>query len=203
MTSAVFLDRDGTLNVERGYIRDLDMMELIPGVARAVKKLNDYGFIVCLTTNQSGAARGFYEEDHIKALNQRVCDLLKQEAGAHLDGVYYCPHLKKSEIPEYAIDCKCRKPELGMIEQACKAFPKIDRAASFVVGDKASDVTYGRNMGGKSILVKTGYGKRVLEGKYQALDQRPDWVADSLVDAVDWILTQTPQQPSRSPAIRP
>jgi D-glycero-D-manno-heptose 1,7-bisphosphate phosphatase len=187
---AVFLDRDGTLNVEKGYIRVLEDLELIPGVAQAVRQMNDAELLVFLTTNQTGAARGFYDESHIHALNQRLSDLLQQEAGAVLNGVYYCPHLEKTGHPEFGIDCRCRKPHPGMIEQACKDFPNIDLAHSFVVGDKASDVAFGHGVGAKSILVKTGYGQRVLDGKYQSLDEIPEFVAESLVDGVDWILSQ-------------
>jgi D-glycero-D-manno-heptose 1,7-bisphosphate phosphatase len=187
---AVFLDRDGTLNVEKGYIRVVGDLELIPGVAEAVRKMTDVGLLVFLTTNQTGAARGFYDESHIHALNKRLCDLLQKESGAVLTGVYYCPHLEKTGHPEFGIDCRCRKPYPGMIEQACKDFPEIDLTHSFVVGDKASDVAFGHGVGAKSVLVKTGYGTRVLEGKYQSLDESPDFVADSLVDGADWILSQ-------------
>lgn len=190
---AVFLDRDGTLNVEKGYIRVVEDLELIPGVAQAVRQMNDARLLVFLTTNQTGAARGFYDESHIHALNNRLCELLQKEAGAVLNGVYYCPHLEKTGHPEFGIDCRCRKPHPGMIEQACKAFPAIDLSHSFVVGDKASDVAFGHGVGAKSILVKTGYGQRVLEGKYQSLEETPDFVAESLVDGAEWILSQLPQ----------
>jgi len=189
---AVFLDRDGTLNQEKGYIRDLADLELMPGIAQAVRRLNDAGVLTILTTNQTGPARQFYDETHVKALNDKIQTLLKAEGGAHLDAMFYCPHLYKkdnSELdPKYAIDCDCRKPHTGMIDAATIQFPDIDRAKSYVIGDKASDVEFGVNAGCQTILVKTGYGQRVLDGKYQELKHMPTHVCNSLVDAVDLIL---------------
>lgn len=190
-TIAVFLDRDGTMNVEKGYIRNVDDLELIPGVARAIRKLNDAGILAIMTTNQTGAARGFYDVEHILALNNRVSSLLKEQADAHLDAVYYCPHLAKGTVVEYAIECDCRKPEPGMIQEAAKQFPQIDLAHSYVVGDKASDVVFGYNAGCQSILLKTGYGERVLAGKYQVLEKQPHFICDDLPQAVDLILSRT------------
>lgn len=189
---AVFLDRDGTLNQEKGYIRDLADLELMPGIAQAVRRLNDAGVLAILTTNQTGPARKFYDEAHVKALNDKVQTLLKEQAGAHLDAMFYCPHLYKqdnSELdPQYAIDCYCRKPKPGMINAAIAQFPEIDKSQSFVIGDKASDVEFGTNVGCQTILVKTGYGQRVLDGKYQEIKHKPTHVCNSLVDAVDLIL---------------
>ncbi len=190
MTIAFFLDRDGTLNVEKGYIRNVQDLELIPGVAQAVRRLNDAGILAILTTNQTGAARGFYDLTHIHALNQRLQDLLLQEAGAHLDAVYYCPHLGKGIVAEFAVDCQCRKPEPGMIQQALGRFPEIDVSSSYVLGDKASDVAFGKQAGCKSVLLKTGYGQRVLEGKYQSLPEPPDYVFDDMPQAVLGILSE-------------
>ncbi len=189
MTVAVFLDRDGTMNVEKGYIRNVDDLELIPGVAQAVRKLNDAGILAILTTNQTGAARGFYDVAHIHALNDRVAQLLKEQADAHLDAMFYCPHLAKGTVEEFAIECDCRKPEPGMILQACKQFPDIDLTQSYVLGDKASDVAFAYNAGCRGILLKTGYGERVLAGKYQALAHQPHFVCDDLPQAVDVILS--------------
>ncbi len=190
MTIAVFLDRDGTLNKEKGYMRHVDDVELIDGVAQALRKLNDAGILAIMASNQTGAARGFYPEEHIVALNQRVADLLMAEAGARLDAVYYCPHLGKSEIPQYAIACKCRKPETGMIEEACRRFPQIDLPNSYMLGDKASDVAFGYAAGCQPILLKTGYGERVLAGKYQVLEKPPAFVCDDMPAAVELILSR-------------
>ncbi|MBY0449936.1 MAG: HAD family hydrolase [Cyanobacteria bacterium] len=185
---AVFLDRDGTLNEEKGYLRQVDDLVLLPGAANAIRRLNDAGILTVLTTNQTGPARGFYGEDHVLALNKRLVSLLEKEGGAHLDAIYYCPHLAKGSVPEYALECDCRKPQTGMIDKACTAFPGINRELSYVLGDKASDVEFGHNAGCKTFLLKTGYGTRVLEGKYQVLSTKPTYVADSVVEAVDLIL---------------
>lgn len=190
MTIAVFLDRDGTLNVEKGYIRNVDDLELIPGVAQAVRKINDAGLLAILTSNQTGAARGFYDVAHIEALHDRLAQLLQEQAGAHLDAVYYCPHLGKGIVPEFAVDCTCRKPEPGMIQQAVEKFPQIELAQSYMLGDKASDVVFAHNAGCQSVLLKTGYGDRVLAGKYQVLDQEPNFVFDDMPQAVELILSR-------------
>jgi D-glycero-D-manno-heptose 1,7-bisphosphate phosphatase len=184
----VFLDRDGTLNVEAGYIRELERLVLIEGAAEALKLLNDANVATVLVTNQTGAARGYYPEQHILDLNSRLGRLLK-EGGAYLDAVYYCPHLAEGSVAEYAFACACRKPEIGMVEQAYRENPQFDRSRSFVVGDKSTDVELAKNCGAKGILVTTGYGESVLKGEYQ-WTVAPDFQASSIVQAVDWILAQ-------------
>ena len=188
---SVFLDRDGTLNEERGYLRQVSDVALISGAAQAIKKLNDAGILAILTPNQSGVARGFYDEAHVQALNARVNELLHAEAGAHLDLMLYSPYHPNGVVADYARDADCRKPKTGMITQACEQFPAIDLSRSFVVGDKASDIELAHNAFCKSILVKTGYGERVLAGKYQFLatqEAQPWRVCVDIADAVDVIL---------------
>jgi D-glycero-D-manno-heptose 1,7-bisphosphate phosphatase len=190
MRRAVFLDRDGTLNVEKGYIRDIADIELYPGAAQAVRLLNDAGILAILVTNQTGAARGYYTIDHVHGLNRRVADLLMHEAGARLDAVYFCPHYKDGIVPEYTRDCDCRKPLPGMIFQARRDFPEIDLGQSFVIGDKATDITFARNAGCRGILVRTGYGEQVLAGTYQELEVQPEKVCADINEAVAYILQQ-------------
>jgi D-glycero-D-manno-heptose 1,7-bisphosphate phosphatase len=184
----VFLDRDGTLNVEAGYIRQLENLVLIDGAAQAVKRLNDAGVAAILITNQTGAARGYYPEQHILDLNARLVRLL-QEHGAHLDDVYYCPHLEEGSVPDYSFACDCRKPAPGLTVKAYAEHPELDRSRAFVVGDKATDVELAHNCGAIGVLVSTGYGEAVLKGEYQ-WPVKPDFQAASIVEAVDWILTQ-------------
>ncbi|MBK8191099.1 MAG: HAD family hydrolase [Vampirovibrionales bacterium] len=191
MTIAVFLDRDGTLNQEAGYIREIDKLTLIPGAAQAVRRLNDAGLLSVLTTNQSGVARGFYDEAHILALHARLAQLLEAQAGARLDAYYYCPFHERGVVEAYRQDSPLRKPATGMIDRACEAFPAIDRARSFVVGDKPSDVSFAVNAGCRSVMLKTGYGARALAGQYQQMIHPPERICDSIVEAVDWILSQT------------
>ncbi len=190
MLRAVFLDRDGTLNVEKGYISDVGAIELYPGAAAAVRRLNDAGIPAILVTNQTGAARGYYTIEHVHALNRRVSDLLMHEAGARLDAVYFCPHFKEGIVPEFTKDCDCRKPAPGMILQARRDLPDIDLAQSFVIGDKATDITFARNAGCRGILVRTGYGEQVLAGEYQNLEVQPEKVCADIVEAVAYILLQ-------------
>jgi D-glycero-D-manno-heptose 1,7-bisphosphate phosphatase len=184
----VFLDRDGTLNVEAGYIHELERLVLIEGAAKAVKRLNDAGVAAVLVTNQTGAARGYYPEQHILDLNARLVTLLEAQ-GAFLDAVYYCPHFAGGSVAQYSYACQCRKPEIGMVEQAFCQHPEFDRSRSFVIGDKSTDVELARNCGARGILVKTGYGEAVISGDYQ-WKVEPDFQAENIVDAVDWILVQ-------------
>ncbi len=183
--AAVFLDRDGTINVEAGYIRDLQDLSLMPGAGQAVKRLNDAGIPVILATNQSGPARGYYPESWIHTLHDSLSALLHQ-CGAHLDAVYYCPHLPDGTVPEYSLACQCRKPEPGMLNEAAQRHG-LNLAESYMVGDKSTDVEVGQRVGSKTILLRSGYGERVLSGEYQ-WKVTPDFVAPTLVEAVDWIL---------------
>lgn len=184
MTQAAFLDRDGTLNIEAGYIREVEKLNLIAGAAKAVKQLNEQGILAILTTNQSGPARGFYDEAHVHALHDRLEKLLWDEAEAKLDAIFYCPYHERALVEEYKQDHPDRKPGIGMIEKACEQFTTINLKESYVFGDKATDVDMAVNAGCKSVLLKTGYGHRVLEGKYQVLNNQPDYVFDNISDAV-------------------
>ena len=186
---AVFLDRDGVLNVEAGYIYRVEDLHLIPGVAQALRHLNDRGIFCCLVSNQSGPARGYYPLDHVEALHQRLCHLLEEEAGAHLDALYYCPNLSQPEggvVPEFSGWTTWRKPNTGMLVAAAWEHD-LDLTQSFMVGDKATDVDMAHNAGCTGILVQTGYGQNVLAGEYQH-HTRPDYIAQDLADAIQWIL---------------
>lgn len=186
---AVFLDRDGVLNVEAGYIHRVEDLHLIPGVSQAVRKLNDLGLFCCLVSNQSGPARGYYPASHVDALHQRLCNLLQAEAGAKLDALYYCPYLSPPEggtNPAFTRWSTWRKPNTGMLVAA--AWDRdLDLSRSFMVGDKATDVDMAHNAGCVGILVQTGFGLEVLGGKYQHHTQ-PDYIAPDLAAAVEWIL---------------
>lgn len=183
----VFLDRDGTLNVEAGYIHQLERLVLIPGAAEAVSRLNKAKVAAILVTNQSGAARGYYPESHILDLNKRLVSLLESE-GAYLDAVYYCPHLPDGVVSEYTSACQCRKPEIGLVEKALVDDNSLDGLRAYVVGDKSTDVELAHNIGGKGVLVRTGYGQKVLEGSYQ-WPVKPDYIASEITEAIDWILS--------------
>lgn len=188
---AVFLDRDGVLNLEVGYIHRVEDLQLVPGAAAAVKRLNQQGLFCCLVSNQSGPARGYYPASHVEALHDRLCRLLQAEADAHLDALYYCPYLSPpggGTDPEYARWSTWRKPNTGMLVAAAWDYD-LDLSRSFMVGDKATDVDMAHNAGCVGILVQTGFGDRVLSGAYQH-HTCPDYVAIDLLAAVDWILLQ-------------
>ncbi|CBN55908.1 MULTISPECIES: D-glycero-alpha-D-manno-heptose-1,7-bisphosphate 7-phosphatase [Kamptonema] len=189
MKQAVFLDRDGVLNIEAGYIHRLEDLNLIPGVAKAVRQLNDRGIFCCLVSNQSGPARDYYPVSHVDALHQRLCNLLEIEAGAKLDALYYCPYLSQPEggiNPEFTRWTTWRKPNTGMLVAAAWE-QDLDLQNSFMVGDKATDVDMAHNAGCQGILVQTGYGESVLSGEYQH-HTKPDFIAADLAVAVEWIL---------------
>jgi D-glycero-D-manno-heptose 1,7-bisphosphate phosphatase len=188
MAIAVFVDRDGTLNEEIGYITNVRDLRLIPGAAQAISRLNHAEVRVILTSNQSGPARGYYDERHVQNLNSRLERLLKEDADAWLDGVYYCPHLPDGVVEGYTKACQCRKPATGMIDQALKDFPDIELENSYVIGDKATDVEFAINAGCRGILLRTGYGEEVLKGNYQELRVQPYLICRDIIEAVDRIL---------------
>lgn len=173
--TAVFLDRDGTINVDTGYLSNPDELTLIEGSSEAVKKLNGYGLKVIVVSNQSGAGRGYFTASDIASVNARLAELLEKD-GARIDGAYYCPHRPDE-------DCPCRKPRPGMVLKAAVEHG-VDPGVSYVVGDKASDVELARNTGAKSVLVMTGMGK----GEAAKLSVPPDHIAADLMAAVEWIL---------------
>jgi D-glycero-D-manno-heptose 1,7-bisphosphate phosphatase len=182
----VFLDRDGTLNEEKSYIRELNDLHLIPGAAESVAKLNQAGIAAILVTNQTGAAREFYPESHIQDLNQRLVNLLA-EGGAKLDAVYYCPHLAASKLEQYALECDCRKPRTGMIDKALIDHPDLDRQRAYVVGDKYTDIELAANSNMKGVLVESGYGLTEIANAHEWKVQ-PSFITSSISGAVDWIL---------------
>ncbi|MCK5534012.1 HAD-IIIA family hydrolase [bacterium] len=185
---AVFLDRDGTINREGGYINHQDRFTLLPHTAKAIKLLNKEGIITIVSTNQAGVARGYFKEEMVKVVHQKMQKLLAQE-GAYLDAVYYCPHHPDVGKGSYRQDCNCRKPGTGMLEKGRKEF-NIDLRQSFIVGDKISDVKWGHKVGAKSVMVLTGYGKGEYQFQRQDWDEQPDYIADDLYEAVKWILKQ-------------
>lgn len=149
---AVFLDRDGTLNVDKGYVHRIEDWEWIPGAIDAIVALKKAGFLVIVVTNQAGIARGYYTEADVSRLHTWINEELRIH-GTTIDGFYHCPH-----HPEHSGDCDCRKPKPGMLDEAKLDFD-IDFSRSWLVGDKAGDVQAGWAAGVKSILVLTGYGK--------------------------------------------
>ena len=183
---AVFLDRDGVITQDPPhYAHRIDQLALIEGSDLAIKILNDENFRVIIITNQSGVAKGFYNENDIEIFNQAMIEQLKQ-ANAHIDSIYYCPHHPEAKIQKYRLDCDCRKPKPGMLIESGKKF-NIDFKSSFLVGDKWSDIEAGRAVGCKTILVKTGHGLLEYENKKCPVD----YVAADILDAVQNFILQT------------
>jgi len=178
---AVFVDRDGTLIEDTGFIRRAEEVKLLPAAAEAVARLNKAGWAVVVVTNQSGVARGLLTEKDVAATNERMKALLSKE-GAHVDAVYYCPHLPEGKVSEYAVVCDCRKPRPGMFLRAAREMD-IDLAGSVTVGDSARDVEAGLNAGTRAILL--------TESETRA-DEAPDACgqAKDLLSAVAEILEE-------------
>ncbi len=185
---AVFIDRDGTINEEMGYVNHLDRFTLLPRTAKAIRLINANDLKVVVVTNQSGVARGMFPESLVGEVHRRMEDLLKAD-GAHIDGIYYCPHHPDFGPPEYRKRCNCRKPATGMIERACNDLG-IDPTQSYMIGDRIDDVEFGHKIGAKGILVLTGYGKGELTYRNGQWSEKPDFVAQDLYDAVRWIITR-------------
>jgi D-glycero-D-manno-heptose 1,7-bisphosphate phosphatase len=185
---AVFIDRDGTINEEMGYVNHLDRFTLLPRTTKAIRLINANGLKAVIVTNQSGVARGMFPESLVGEVHRRMEDLLKAD-GAHIDGIYYCPHHPDFGPPEYRKRCNCRKPAIGMIERACNDLG-IDPTRSYMIGDRIVDVEFGHKIGAKGILVLTGYGKGELTYRNGQWGEKPDFVAQDLYDAVRWIITR-------------
>ena len=193
MKKGVFFDRDGTINQEIGYLYEIEKLSLIPGAARAIKRINDQGLAVVCISNQSGVARGYFSIDAVYKVNQRLQDLL-QAGGAHLDGIYFCPHHPTEGKYPYRKACACRKPASGMLQIAASELA-IDLSESYMAGDRLIDIQTAKTEGLKSILVLTGYGQEEFEkiDKYPQL--KPDIICPDIVAAVDWILKQEGSNP--------
>lgn len=188
--AAVFLDRDGTVNEDVGYLDDVDRVALIDCAAEAIALLRRNGLKAIVVTNQSGVARGYFSEELLPRLHDKLQRLLKEQ-GAGLDAIYYCPHHPDDH-------CDCRKPKLGMIRRAEKEF-SIDPSRSYVVGDKLSDVEFGRLAGCKAILVRTGHGKDELANGGDEPKGEPDYIAEDILDAAKWIVRDLQAQRPASP----
>jgi D-glycero-D-manno-heptose 1,7-bisphosphate phosphatase len=185
---AAFIDRDGTLTEEVGYVNHPKRLRLMPRSAEAIRHLNAAGIAAVVVTNQAGVARGYFSEDVLHATNAALVEQLKQ-AGAHLDGLYVCPHHPTEGEPPFRAQCECRKPKPGLILRAATEL-QLDLASSTVIGDKASDLVAARAVGATSVLVLTGYGLGEWEYRRETFTVTPDYIATDLFDAVEWMLAQ-------------
>lgn len=179
---AVFIDRDGTLSEEVGYINHPSRFLLFPYAAGAVKLLNDHEWLAVIITNQAGVARGYFDE----AMIQTVHDNLKrdlQSVGARIDGIYYCAHHPSVGEPPYRQDCDCRKPKPGLIKRAATDL-NIDVQQSWMIGDRYSDIELARNAGVCAALVLSGYGRGEWENQRSSWQHQPDLIAENLFEAI-------------------
>jgi len=186
MRPAVFLDRDGTMNEEVGYVNHIDRFHVFPWTADSVLRLNHAGILAILVTNQSGVARGYFPEALVQETHCRLQAELAR-SGASLDGLYYCPHLPDGKVEAYSKTCVCRKPSPGMLQRAAQEFD-IDLGSSFVIGDRYQDLSMGFTVGARGGLVMTGYGRGEYLYHKDSWPRKPDCVAANLLEAVDWVL---------------
>jgi len=182
---AVFVDRDGTLNEDIGYVSTPEQLVLYPWSAEAVRLINESGLLTVVITNQSGIARGMYTEETLAAIHLRMIEALARE-GARIDAVYYCPHHPELGGLRYRIACECRKPRTGMLDKAARELG-IDLTRSYVIGDKASDINLAENAGALGVLVLTGYGSETA-AQTDRWPCAPEIVAGNLLEAVRRIL---------------
>ncbi len=192
---AVFLDRDGTINEDVGYPAHWSQVHVYPFALEAVRRLRRAGLAVVVVTNQSGVGRGAFTEDDLRALHRDLSAAF-EAAGARLDGIYSCPHFcPPAQVPRGgACPCQKPKPALGLLAAAELA---LDLRRSYVVGDKPSDILFGRNIGAVPVLVLTGYGRQALRD-LQSAGVRPSRVAENLAAAAEWILGRE-RGPGRKP----
>lgn len=184
---AVFLDRDGTLIEDVGYLDRFERLAVMPWAAEALKALRSAGFALVMVTNQSGVAQGMIEESFVVDVHRFLADQFA-EAGAPFDGIYYCPHHPSGSVEAFRRDCDCRKPRPGMALQAERELG-LDLARSFVVGDKWLDVGLGNAIGGGGILVRTGYGGS--EERRPKPGITPVAIVDTVLDAASFIIRTT------------
>ncbi|MFC1821286.1 D-glycero-alpha-D-manno-heptose-1,7-bisphosphate 7-phosphatase [Thermodesulfobacteriota bacterium] len=183
---AVFLDRDGTINEQMGYINHLSRFVLLPRVPEAIKLLNQRNFLVIIITNQSGVARGYFPVGLVDEVHDYMRKTL-EEQGAVIDDIFFCPHHPRGIIPEFREACDCRKPKTGLVDQACQSF-NIDLSRSYVVGDRYTDIELAETLGIGSVMVETGYGKGDMAYILPRKSLKPTFIAADLFDAVTGII---------------
>jgi len=187
---AIFIDRDGTLSEEVGYINHLSRFRMLPFAVDAVRLVNQSGWLAVVVTNQAGVARGYFPETLVTAVHDRVREHMTA-GGARLDGIFYCPHHPTAGDAPYRQDCECRKPKPGLLRQAAGELG-IDLARSWMIGDRYADVQVAWAVGARGALVRTGYGEGELAHKAAGWPRPPDLVAANLLQAVSHVLHGTP-----------
>jgi histidinol-phosphate phosphatase family protein len=183
---AVFLDRDGTLNEEVGYLDRLEKLRMIPEAFEAVRRIRQSGLKAVVVSNQAGVAKGLFSEAFVRAVHDRIQELFLGY-GARIDRFYYCPHHPTEGVDPYRTICSCRKPQPGLLRQAAEDL-NIDLTRSYFIGDHLRDIETAHRVGAKGVLVTTGHGsEQIATGEITAFN-RPDYVAENILEAVEWIL---------------
>ena len=185
MKPAVFLDRDGTLIEEVDFLLKEEDIKILPETIEALRLLREAGFLLIVVSNQSGVARGYLTEERVEELNRVVFSQMRM-LGCVPDAFYFCPSHPQAEDEKYRRNLHCRKPAIGMAEQAAVKF-EIDFTNSYAVGDKLADVGLGQNVGGRGVLVLTGHGREEYDTLSDESEYQPDFVADNILTAARWI----------------
>jgi len=186
---AVFLDRDGVLIEDVPLLTDWKHIRVLAGAAQALQRLGAAGFKLIVVSNQAIVARGLLREDEVCAMNGRIAGLLKEAGAPGIDGFYFCPHHPHATLPEYRLNCSCRKPEAGLFFMAARDH-QVDLNASFVVGDRLTDIIAGAKAGCRTVWVLTGAHEAPPIETADPVDPQivPDHICPSLSEAADWIL---------------
>lgn len=183
---AVFIDRDGTINEQMGYVNHISRFVLLPGTAEGIRLLNRHQYLAIIVSNQSGVARGYFPMELIDRVHAHMKDLLAKE-GANIDGIFFCPHYPRGNVPEYSVECDCRKPRTGLVQKACEEFD-IDMKNSYVIGDRCSDIELAERSNLQGIMVTTGYGLGDIEYVLPHKPFKPRHIAKDLLHAIRWII---------------
>jgi D-glycero-D-manno-heptose 1,7-bisphosphate phosphatase len=184
LRQAVLLDRDGTINVDAGYVERLDRFEIYPFAMDAIRIFTQAGYLVVVITNQAGVAHGMYGEDFVATMAQHLVERAEARGG-RIDGHYFCPHSPDAAVPQYRVECECRKPKAGLALRAARELG-IDLTRSVVIGDRWRDLAVATAVGARGILVKTGYG--ATEALRPQPGIRADAVCQDLIGAAVWLL---------------
>jgi D-glycero-D-manno-heptose 1,7-bisphosphate phosphatase len=189
MSAAIFLDRDGVLIEDIHLLTNPEDIRVLEGVPQALRSLQGTGFRLIVISNQAVVARGLLTEQEVYAINEKMEHLLEQAGGPHLDGFYFCPHHPNATLPAYRIACECRKPRPGLLLRAAREH-NLNLGASFVVGDRITDIIAGARAGCRTVLVQTGKHMAPLIETVDLLDGsvQPDYVCSDLKAAAVWIL---------------
>lgn len=182
----VFLDRDGTIIEEMGYINHFSRIRPLPEAIEAIKLFRQYGFKVVVLTNQAGVARGYFSEEALIEMNNYMLQRF-ENSGARIDALYYCPHHPEGKVEKYRIDCNCRKPKTGLIEKAVKELNlRLDKA--WMIGDRMSDVELAKNAGIEATYVLTGYGTGDYVKEKGGFDVKPNLIFNNVLQAAQTIV---------------